>query len=65
MMGDNRDDSADSRFPRDRDGVGFLPRDYLIGRALIVFFSTDGTAAWAKPWTWFSATRWDRIGRTF
>jgi signal peptidase I len=65
MMGDNRDDSADSRFPRERDGVGFLPHDYLIGRALIVFFSTDGTAEWAKPWTWFSATRWDRIGGTF
>jgi signal peptidase I len=64
MMGDNRDDSADSRFPRD-EGVGFLPADHLVGRALITFFSTDGSAEWIKPWTWFSAARWDRIGGTF
>ena len=65
MMGDNRDDSADSRFPVERDGVGLLPRDYLVGRALIMFFSTDGTAEWKKPWTWVSAARWERVGRTF
>jgi signal peptidase I len=64
MMGDNRDDSADSRYPR-KDGVGFLPGDYLVGRALITFFSTDGSAEWVKPWTWFSAARWERIGETF
>jgi signal peptidase I len=28
-----------------------------------MFFSTDGTAEWLKPWTWFTAARWDRIGR--
>ncbi|HEX6374506.1 MAG TPA: signal peptidase I [Allosphingosinicella sp.] len=65
MMGDNRDDSADSRFSRDRDGVGLLPRDYVVGRALIVFFSTDGSAEWVKPWTWASAARWERVGKTF
>jgi signal peptidase I len=65
VMGDNRDDSEDSRFPRSIGGVGLLPHDYLIGRALLTFFSTDGSAAWLKPWTWFSAARWDRIGRTF
>ncbi len=64
MLGDNRDDSADSRYPRD-EGVGFLPADYLVGRALITFFSTDGSAEWLKPWTWFSAARWERIGETF
>jgi signal peptidase I len=64
MMGDNRDDSADSRYPRN-DGVGFLPADQLVGRALIVFFSTDGSAEWIKPWTWLSAARWDRVGETF
>jgi signal peptidase I len=41
-----------------------LPRDDLIGRPLITFFSTDGSARWLKPWTWISAARWDRIGRT-
>ena len=63
MMGDNRDDSADSRFPRAEQGVDMLPRDNLIGRPLILFFSTDGSAAWLKPWTWFTAARWDRVGR--
>jgi signal peptidase I len=65
MMGDNRDDSMDSRFPQAAEGVGFLPEDYLIGEALITFFSTDGTAEWLKPWTWASAARWQRIGETF
>jgi len=65
MMGDNRDDSEDSRFPRSEGGVGFLPADHLIGRAMVTFFSTDGSAEWLKPWTWFSATRWERIGETY
>ena len=65
MMGDNRDDSADSRFRLDQRGVGLLPADHVIGRALIGFYSTDGSAEWAKPWTWVSAARWERVGRTF
>ena len=65
VMGDNRDDSEDSRFAREIGGIGFLPEDYVIGRALITFFSTDGSAEWLKPWTWVSAARWDRIGETF
>jgi signal peptidase I len=65
MMGDNRDDSMDSRFPQQAGGVGFLPEDYLIGEALVTFFSTDGSAEWLKPWTWVSAARWERGGETF
>lgn len=65
MMGDNRDDSQDSRFPQAAGGVGMLPTDHLIGRALITFFSTDGSAEWPKPLTWITAARWDRIGRTY
>jgi signal peptidase I len=65
MMGDNRDDSEDSRVPRAMGGVDMLPQDNLIGRALITFYSTDGSASWFKPWTWFGATRWDRIGGTY
>lgn len=65
MMGDNRDDSADSRFGLERDGVGLLPADHLVGRAMIVFFSTDGSAEMLKPWTWFSAARWERVGGTY
>ncbi len=65
VMGDNRDDSQDSRLPVEIGGVGFLPADHLVGRALITFFSTDGSAEWVKPWTWFSAARWERIGKTY
>jgi signal peptidase I len=65
MMGDNRDDSEDSRFPQETGGVGMLPAENLVGRGLITFFSTDGSAEWIKPWTWFSAARWDRIGGTY
>ena len=65
VMGDNRDDSADSRFTVAEQGIGFLPADHLIGKAAMVFFSTDGSAEWLKPWTWVSAARWDRIGGTY
>ena len=65
MMGDNRDNSADSRYSRADEGIAFLPADQVIGRVLITFFSTDGSAEWVKPWTWVSAARWERVGRTF
>ena len=64
LMGDNRDDSADSRFAPPM-GMGLIPMDRLEGRALVTFFSTDGTASWIKPWTWVSAARWKRIGEGF
>jgi signal peptidase I len=62
MMGDNRDDSADSRVPTEAGGVGLLPIDNILGEALVAFWSTDGSAEWLLPWTWFSASRWSRIG---
>jgi signal peptidase I len=63
MMGDNRDNSQDSRHPAVRGGwVGLVPVENLVGRASFMFFSTDGSAEWIKPWTWFTAARWDRIG---
>ena len=65
VMGDNRDDSLDSRFPLSDGGVGLVPIDHLLGRALIAFWSTDGSAEWVKPWTWFTAARWERIGGTY
>ena len=65
MMGDNRDDSLDSRFSIAAGGVGLLPDENLLGRALVTYFSTDGSAEWLKPWTWFSAARWDRVGDTY
>jgi signal peptidase I len=65
VMGDNRDDSADSRFPTYRDGVGMLPVDNLIGRATVTFWSTDGSASYWKPWTWFTALRGSRVGNGY
>ncbi|MET4132270.1 signal peptidase I [Porphyrobacter sp. MBR-155] len=63
VMGDNRDNSRDSRFPAAAgDAVGFVPQDLLVGRASIIVWSTDGSADWANPWTWFTAARWHRIG---
>ncbi len=62
MMGDNRDNSLDSRFSTDVGGVSFVPQENLVGKAQVMMFSTDGAAEWLKPWTWFSATRWGRIG---
>jgi signal peptidase I len=66
LMGDNRDDSLDSRFPAEPDrGVGMVPQDNLVGKAEIMMWSTDGSSSWLKPWTWFTAARWSRIGGTF
>ncbi len=63
MMGDNRDNSQDSRFPAEPGGgVALVPVENVVGRASFLFFSTDGTAEWVKPWTWFSAARWQRLG---
>ncbi|MEO0411138.1 MAG: signal peptidase I [Pseudomonadota bacterium] len=60
MMGDNRDASLDSRRPIS-SGVGFVPYENLVGRAEIIFFSTDGSARLWTPWRWFSAARFDRF----
>ena len=63
LMGDNRDNSLDSRFPAvAQQGIGLVPVENLVGEASFMFFSTDGTAEWLKPWTWFTAARWERIG---
>ena len=62
-LGDNRDNSQDSRFPaRAGGGIGLVPTGLLIARAEMVVFSTDGSADWARPWTWFTAARWHHIG---
>jgi signal peptidase I len=66
LMGDNRDNSSDSRFPaRKGAGIGIVPMDNLVGRATIGVFSTDGSANWFLPWTWFTAARWHKIGELF
>jgi signal peptidase I len=57
-MGDNRDDSSDSRVP---EVVGYVPAENLVGRAEIIFFSTDGTAHWWEIWKWPFAVRYSRL----
>ncbi len=59
MMGDNRDNSTDSRFAN--GGVGFVPAENLVGRAEFIFFSADSTAKWNNPVTWLSAIRFSRF----
>lgn len=65
LMGDNRDDSLDSRYSPYEGGVGLVPLEHVVGRASARFWSTDGSAEWLKPWTWFSALRGDRIGGSY
>jgi signal peptidase I len=57
MMGDNRDNSADSRAD-----VGYVPFDNLVGKAEIIFFSTNGRARFWEFWKWPFAIRYARIG---
>ena len=65
LMGDNRDDSLDSRFPTYEGGIGMVPTENLIGRARVTFWSTDGSASYIEPWTWFTALRARRIGNGY
>lgn len=66
LMGDNRDRSADSRFTaQEGGGIGLVPEENLVGKALVGMFSTDGSASWINPISWFTAARWERIGEGF
>lgn len=53
FMGDNRDNSTDSRVPQVARGVGFVPYENLIGRADRIMFSSAGRSMFAF-WTWRS-----------
>jgi len=57
-MGDNRDNSADSRF---MDQVGFVPVENLVGRAEILFFSFNAEYPWWQFWEWPFEIRWSRL----
>jgi signal peptidase I len=58
MMGDNRDNSADSRF---MCGLGFVPLENVIGRAQFIFFSFDARHPWWEFWMWPVEVRWSRL----
>jgi signal peptidase I len=58
MMGDNRDNSTDSRV---QSAVGYVPFENLIGRAQVIFFSViEGEQAW-QFWRWPFTVRWNRL----
>jgi signal peptidase I len=67
VMGDNRENSLDSRY------WGFVPRDYVVGKPLLVYWSYDAPTADLTEWNvnhivdvalhFFSRTRWDRTFR--
>jgi signal peptidase I len=57
-MGDNRDNSLDSRV---LSGVGYIPAANLIGRAEFLFFSTNGEAKLWEIWNWPRSIRFDRL----
>jgi signal peptidase I len=54
VMGDDRDNSLDSR------AWGFVPRDLILGRAMFVYWSYDETQSFSSPIDFFSNTRWRR-----
>ena len=56
MMGDNRDNSADSRFD-----VGFVPAQNLVGRASMIFFSLGNDTSFREIWKWPTNLRYDRL----
>ncbi len=58
MMGDNRDNSQDSRV---QNVVGFVPFENIVGRASFLFFSTNGYANLAEIWKWPWSIRYDRL----
>lgn len=59
-MGDNRDNSQDSRY---LDAVGFIPMENLVGRAEFTFLSVDAKYPWWEIWEWPVEIRWNRLFR--
>jgi len=63
MMGDNRDNSTDSRIDSELGGVGYVPFVNLVGRAEIIFFSVKKDESALAFWRWPWSVRWERLFR--
>ena len=61
MMGDNRDNSTDSRVPPEQGGVGYVPFENFVGRAEMIFFSIHEDSPIWQFWRWPMTVRWNRI----
>ncbi len=61
MMGDNRDNSTDSRVPPEQGGVGYVPFENFVGRAEVIFFSLKEDTSIFQVWKWPEGIRWNRI----
>ena len=61
FMGDNRDNSLDSRVPPELQGVGMVPAENLVGKAQIILLSWNKDAGLFKPWTWITDARPSRF----
>ena len=61
FMGDNRDNSLDSRVAAESGGVGYVPAENLVGKAETVMVSWKEGASIFKPWTWVLNLRWNRF----
>ncbi len=59
MVGDNRDESGDSRVLRQ---IGYVPQEHIIGKARLIWFSTQ--AQWWELWKWPFSIRFSRIGKS-
>jgi signal peptidase I len=58
MMGDNRDNSQDSRV---LSAVGYVPFENLVGKAQVIFFSTTDDGPGWHFWNWPHVVRWSRL----
>ncbi|MBN8553693.1 MAG: signal peptidase I [Caulobacterales bacterium] len=61
VMGDNRDDSMDSRYVWEAGGVGLVPHENLVGKAQIILFSWTPGASLGNPVSWFTNVRTERF----